>query len=120
MTKSIAPYWNPLDPMNVGLWSQVDGMETILEEMILSRDEETGEQTKLTRIFPDTDTIRFGSMVHDYPEEIFVVRGRLYDGAADMWLEQGHYVSRPPGEVHGPFRTDVGCILLEVSRPAPA
>jgi hypothetical protein len=29
----------------------------------------------------------------------------------------GHYASRPPGEVHGPFRTDVGCVVLEVSFP---
>ena len=26
--------------------------------------------------------------------------------------------SRPPGELHGPFKTDVGCVVLEISFPA--
>jgi len=34
-----------------------------------------------------------------------------------MWLEAGHYASRPPGEFHGPFKTDIGCVILEVSFP---
>ena len=34
-----------------------------------------------------------------------------------MWLETGHYASRPPGEVHGPFKTEHGCVVLEVSFP---
>jgi hypothetical protein len=46
-----------------------------------------------------------------------IVSDRLYDGAFDLWLEAGHYASRPPGEVHGPFRTEVGCVVLEVSFP---
>ncbi|MCK9397436.1 MAG: hypothetical protein M0Q44_17840 [Methylobacter sp.] len=55
---------------------------------------------------------------HPYPEEVFIVSGRLYDQAFDIWLEAGHYASRPPGELHGPFKTDVGCVVLEVSFPS--
>jgi hypothetical protein len=33
----------------------------------------------------------------------------------DRWLKAGDYASRPPGELHGPFKTDVGCVVLEVS-----
>lgn len=43
--------------------------------------------------------------------------GRLYDDAFGLWLEAGHYASRPPGEHHGPFKTDVGCVVLELSFP---
>lgn len=32
-------------------------------------------------------------------------------------LDAGHYASRLPGELHGPFRTDIGCVVLEVSFP---
>ena len=39
------------------------------------------------------------------------------DVAFDTWLETGHYASRPPGELHGPFKTDTGCIVLEISFP---
>ena len=59
----------------------------------------------------------FGGKVHAYPEEVFIISGRLYDQAFGLWLEAGHYASRLPGERHGPFRTDVGCVVLEVSFP---
>jgi hypothetical protein len=58
-----------------------------------------------------------GAKRHEYQEEVFIISGRLYDAAFDKWLEPGCYVSRPPGEVHGPFHTDVGCVVLEVSFP---
>jgi hypothetical protein len=58
-----------------------------------------------------------GAKRHEYQEEVFIISGRLYDAAFDKWLEPGCYASRPPGEVHGPFHTDVGCVVLEVSFP---
>ena len=32
--------------------------------------------------------------------------------------ETGDYASRPPGEIHGSFKTDVGCLVLEISSPS--
>jgi len=68
----------------------------------------------------DADTTHFGGKSHDYPEEVFIVEGRLYDAAFDRWLEKGDYASRPPGELHGPFRTEEGCLVLEISFPSQA
>ena len=90
------------------------------EELTLSIDARTGEYTRLTRFHPGADTSPFGGKSHAYPEEVFIVSGRLYDRAFDLWIEAGHYASRPPGEVHGPFKTDVGCVVLEVSFPQRA
>jgi hypothetical protein len=87
------------------------------EELTLSHDPVTGEYTRLTRFRPGADTAALGGKTHPYPEEVFIVSGRLYDAAFDLWLELGHYASRPPGELHGPFRTDDGCVVLEVSFP---
>lgn len=117
MPKSTITYWNPLDLENKSHWQPIEGLEGMAEELTLSIDEETGEYTRLTRFHPDADTMASGGKSHAYPEEIFIVSGRLYDQAFDMWLETGHYASRPPGEVHGPFKTDVGCVVLEVSFP---
>jgi hypothetical protein len=47
-----------------------------------------------------------------------IIQGRLYDVAFDKWLEIGDYASRPPGEVHGPFKTEGGRIALEMSFPS--
>jgi hypothetical protein len=117
MPKTTTPYWNALSPDSRHLWKPVQGLEGIAEELTLSIDEETGEYTRLTRFNPGADTSAFGGKCHDYREEVFIVTGRLYDQAFNMWLETGHYSSRPPGEIHGPFRTDVGCVVLELSFP---
>ncbi|ALA58738.1 cupin domain-containing protein [Nitrospira moscoviensis] len=117
MGKSTATYWNPLNPENQERWAPIKGLEGVAEELTLSADPVTGEYTRLTRFLPGADTSSFGGKSHSYPEEVFIVSGRLYDRAFDMWLEAGHYASRPPGEVHGPFKTDVGCVVLEVSFP---
>jgi hypothetical protein len=92
-------------------------LQGVAEELTFSIDADTGEYTRLTRFLPGADTTPFGSKSHPYPEEVFVVSGRLFDQAFGLWLEAGHYASRPPGEVHGPFRTDTGCIVLEFSFP---
>ncbi len=118
MPKTTTPYWNTLGSENSGRWTPVKGLEGIAEEVTLSIDEATGEYTRLTRFLPGADTTPFGGKSHQYPEEVFIVNGRLYDQAFGGWLETGHYVSRPPGEVHGPFKSDTGCVVLEVSFPS--
>ena len=117
MSKTTVTYWNTMEPESAERWHAVKGLEGLADELTLSIDEQTGEYTRLTKFHPAADTTSFGGKSHDYPEEIFIVSGRLYDKAFDLWLETGHYASRPPGEVHGPFKTDVGCIVLEVSFP---
>ena len=117
MTKSTATYWNTFRPESQERWIPIAGLEGMAEELTLSIDPLTGEYTRLTRFFPGADTAPFGGKMHPYPEEVFIVSGRLYDQAFDLWLEAGHYASRPPGERHGPFKTDEGCVVLEVSFP---
>lgn len=117
MTKSTTHYWNVLSPEARKRWAPVKGLEGMAEELTLSIDDASGEYTRLTRFLPGADTTAWGGKTHDYPEEVFIVSGRLYDQAFDLWLEAGHYASRPPGEIHGPFKTDEGCLVLEISFP---
>ncbi len=117
MPKSIATYWNPLNLDHSHKWQPILGLEGMAEELTLSLDQDTGEYTRLTRFYANADTTAFGGKSHPYPEEVFIVSGRLYDRAFDLWLESGHYTSRPPHEIHGPFKTDIGCVVLEISFP---
>ncbi len=117
MTKTTATYWNALSPDSRAKWSPVRGLEGLAEEITLSLDATTGEYTRLTRFLPGADTTAFGGRSHAYPEEVFIVSGRLHDAAFGRWLTAGDYASRPPGELHGPFTTDEGCVVLEVSFP---
>ena len=116
--KSTITYWNPLARENSSEWETIEGSEGNLSQLTLAEDPELGDYTRLTKFKSGYSSKAFGPKSHDYPEEIFVVSGRLYDEAFGIWLEPGYYASRPPGEVHGPFVADGDVIILEVSYPS--
>ena len=120
MTKSTIQYWNTLAAANKSQWSVIEDTNGQLEQLTLSMDDVTGDYTRLTRFKAGADTSMFGGKSHDYPEEIYIVSGRLFDVAFDVWLEAGDYASRPPGEVHGPFFCEQECLVLEISFPSQA
>ena len=118
MPKSTVTYWNALDKSNDDKWEAIEGTDGQLEQLTLAIDEENGDYTRLTRFKAGADTKAFGAKSHEYPEEIMILKGRLYDEAFDKWLEAGEYASRPPGEVHGPFIAEEECVVLEMSYPS--
>jgi quercetin dioxygenase-like cupin family protein len=120
MAKTTTPYWNPLQAAKADQWSVIEGTDGMIEQLFLAIDEETGDFTRLTRFKAGADTTDFGPQVHDFPEEIFIVSGQLYDQAFDRWLIAGDYASRPPGEVHGPFIAKADCVVLDCSFPSQA
>ncbi len=118
MSKITTTYWNVLNAENASKWEPIESTEGMLEKLTLAIDDVTGDYTRLTRFKAGADTKKFGGKSHDYPEEIYIISGRLYDSAFDIWLEAGHYASRPPGEVHGPFFCEEECLVMEVSYPS--
>lgn len=118
MSKTTATYWNVFESNAKEKWEPIEGANGMLDQLTLAMDEETGDYTRLTRFKKGADTKGFGGKSHDYPEEIYIIQGRLYDEAFGLWLEAGHFASRPPGEVHGPFICDEECLVLEVSFPS--
>jgi quercetin dioxygenase-like cupin family protein len=116
--KSFATYWNPLDLANNHKWEEVEGYNGQLWQLTLSIDTENGDYTRLTKFVDGANTEKSGPKSHNYPEEIFILSGRLFDSAFDQWLSAGDYASRPPGEVHGPFMADGECLVLEISYPS--
>jgi len=116
--KTTRPYWNPLANENSGEWEPIEGSDGNLSQLTIAEDPESGDYTRLTKFKSGYSTMAFGPKSHNYPEEIFVVSGRLYDEAFGIWLEKGYYASRPPGEVHGPFVADGDVVILEMSYPS--
>ncbi|WP_340689620.1 hypothetical protein [Candidatus Ruthia endofausta] len=75
-------------------------------ELTVSEDSFSGDYTRLTKSKDGYCINCFGTKSHDYPEDIFIISGRVYDKAFEQWLETDTYASRPPGEGHGPFIAD--------------
>jgi hypothetical protein len=63
--------------------------------------------------------------VHDYWEEVFLLQGDLTvgndeEGNGGENFTAPTYACRPPGVYHGPFRSNGGCLLLEIHYYDPA
>jgi hypothetical protein len=108
-------------------WSVPPGYPDGIEQKILSGslDEEAkqGSRTRLLRFKPGVYTT--APFVHTYWEEVYLLSGDLIVGND----EQGRggekftpetYACRPPGTPHGPFKSDGGCVLLEIHYFDPA
>lgn len=112
--------------MNEG-WQVPPGYPDGIEQKILSGalDEagKRGTRTRLLRFQPGVYTTT--PFVHDYWEEVYLVSGDLTVGNDDKGqggesFPPGTYACRPPGAHHGPFKSDNGCILLEMHYFDPA
>jgi hypothetical protein len=105
--------------MNSG-WETPQGYPLGIEQKILAGalDEtvKNGSRTRLLRFQPGVFTT--APFVHDYWEEVYLIAGDLtvgndVDGKGGENFSAGTYACRPPGAVHGPFKSNGGCLLLE-------
>jgi len=77
----------------------------------------SGSRTRLLRFEPGVFTT--APFVHDYWEEVYLLHGDLTvgndsEGRGGEGFAPGTYACRPPGAVHGPFKSEAGCLLLEI------
>jgi quercetin dioxygenase-like cupin family protein len=73
----------------------------------------TGIRTRLLRL--DAGCRTPAAHAHPYWEEIYLIEGDLIsiDGDGERVHTAPSYASREPGVVHGPVRSEGGCLLLE-------
>src|SRR5260370_8705511 len=99
-------------------WSTPQGYLSGIEQKILagSLDEQrrNGSRTRLLRFAPGVFTTE--PFVHEYWEEVYLIEGDLTvgnDGAGqggESFLAATS-PSRPPPAVHGPFKSNGGCLF---------
>lgn len=74
-----------------------------------------GRCTRLVKFEPRS---KAPASKHDYWEETYLVSGDLSSldrrGREIARSDAPAYVCRPPGEVHGPFASERGCLLLTI------
>jgi anti-sigma factor ChrR (cupin superfamily) len=92
-----------------------------VSERVLARDDATGMLTRILRWAPGVDTSATGPVAHAHVEEVLILTGSMVDLTLGRTFRAGDFACRPPGMVHGPWRTDDGCEMLEVRyEPAAA
>jgi hypothetical protein len=106
--------------LNTG-WEVPPGYPSGIEQKILAGhlDEKTkvGNRTRLLRFHSGVYTT--APFVHDYWEEVYLLSGDLIvgndaKGEGGIAFSQHTYACRPPGVYHGPFKSEGGCLLLEI------
>jgi hypothetical protein len=93
------------------------GIEMKMLSGSLDEDKKTGVRTRLIRFLPGSFNTEV--FVHDYWEEVYMIRGSItlgndLSGNKKTTTQSPAYACRPPGTNHGPFRSDEGCIFLEI------
>lgn len=94
----------------VQLEGYADGIHVRVLQDNLDEYRKTGRRTRLIRV--DAGGGTEATLCHDYFEEVFIISGDLSSGGdgSGSWT----YSYRPPGTPHGPFRTQAGCVLIEI------
>jgi hypothetical protein len=102
-------------------WSVPPGYPEGIEEKILcgalAAEARTGSRTRLLRFAPGVYTT--SPFVHDHWEEVYLLQGDLIvgndaTGNGGTAFQPHTYACRPPGAFHGPFKSEGGCMLLEM------
>jgi len=102
-------------------WETPPGYPQGISQKIISGalDEENkrGTRTRLLKFEPGVYTT--APFVHDYWEEVFQLEGDMIvgndeNGNGGISFPPKTYACRPPGAYHGPFKSENGCILLEI------
>lgn len=108
-------------------WETPPGYPPGIEQKILSggldEPNKRGSRTRLLRFQPGVYTT--APFVHDYWEEVYLVSGDLTvgndaSGRGGTSFRPNTYAVRPPGAAHGPFKSEGGCVLLEMHYYDPA
>jgi hypothetical protein len=102
-------------------WQVPPGYPEGIEHKILAGDldepNKTGNRTRLLRFKAGTYTTE--PFIHEYWEEVYLLEGDLIvgndeKGEGGTVFYKNTYACRPPGVHHGPFKSNKGCLLLEI------
>src|SRR5689334_9652496 len=96
-----------------GPWVRAPGPAQGIWLQMLAEDAATGAYTGLSRYEPGADSSPNGSATHAYWEEVYILAGDLTDLRLGQTFGPGMYACRPPGMVHGPWRSESGVLMLE-------
>lgn len=106
------PEFEFFDPSGIA-HDPIAGVEGLTEQ-ILSRDDLTGDYTRMLHFRPGTDTSSAGPQSHDFWEEVWIIEGTLHDIPLNKTFTAGMYACRPPGMPHGPWTSADGCKTFEL------
>lgn len=100
-----------------------EGIQQKIISGALDEQNRTGTRTRLLRF--EAGALTTKPFSHDYWEEVYLMSGDLTvgndeNGDGGVSFPPDTYACRPPHAQHGPFRSEHGCLLLEIHYFDPA
>lgn len=95
-------------------WEQLNNRSPKVVQKILSKDQKSGNYTRLMKFEKGADFSFAGVLTHEFWEEVWIIEGGLTDLTLGRTFTAGSYACRPPGMKHGPYRSDTGVLMFEV------
>jgi mannose-6-phosphate isomerase-like protein (cupin superfamily) len=104
--------WKPIGEVMEGVKAARTSGGTLA--CLLSHDAETGARTLLVKLAPGWSSAAPES--HSVTQENFILEGEVTTDldSNPLTLTAGMYRCIPAGQVHGPGRTETGCIMLQM------
>lgn len=102
-------------------WATPEGYPSGIKQKVLASDiderAKRGSRTRLLRF--DAGVHTTAPFVHDHWEEVYLLSGDLIvgndaQGRGGDTFAAPTYACRPPGVLHGPFKSAGGCLLFEM------
>ncbi len=92
----------------------VPGPAKGITQRIISKDPQGRALSRIIEYEAGTDTTPNGTAVHDYWEEVFILKGKMIDLTLNQTFSAGDTASRPPGMPHGPWKIPEHTVIYEV------
>jgi hypothetical protein len=101
--------------LNAG-WEKRPGRQGVVQQVLHGRlESRSGHCTRLVKFEP---MAKAPASQHDHWEEIYLISGDLSltdeEGKAIARFDAPAFVCRGPGEMHGPFASEAGCLMLQI------
>ena len=99
-------------------WEKRPGRQGVVQQILHDRLDSQSRSDHCTRLVKFEPMAKAPASRHPYWEEIYLISGDLLltdeAGRALARFDAPAYVCRSPGEVHGPFASESGCLMLQI------
>jgi hypothetical protein len=99
-------------------WETRPNRQRVRQKVLAESIDAASKSGHCTRLVEFGPKVNAPASVHDYWEEIYLISGDLCliddDGNKIKKFDAPAFVCRGPGEVHGPFSSEAGCLMMTI------
>ena len=104
-------------------WEKRPGRQGVMQQVLHGRLDTASRSDHCIRLVKFEPMAKAPASQHDHWEEIYLISGDLSltdeEGRVIARFDAPAYVCRAPREMHGPFASEAGCLMLQIEYYVP-